>query len=703
MKRIYIQLVSLLTFAFAISNAQKAGFTPVNLGVNINTAEYDEFNSVISPDGKTLYFNRANHPENNYGTKKSQDVWASDLQSDGTWGVAKRLDNYINSGRYNAVLAITDEGIMFVTGKNSMGGKRYKNGITVLKRSGNEFSDPENIFVPKFKRMSEGRVFGGTVSADGNHLILAITRSFNAKRLKLYHSEYRKGGWSRLTTMKRTINGGGNLQAPFLSKDNNTLYFASKRSSGKGNYDIFKSTRTGGGWDLWTEPILAYSDTVCSPEYESYFKIYGKKSNIGYFTSTNNSLGKADIFKVKLFEDQPFIVMTGNILNKNSGLKFTDNKEYTVLVNGLKTDSMKLNYDSSAYSLKLPFNQKYTIMAAAKNYNSMPVDYDATKIGEYTEVKQDLMLEPLPYSLVTGTFLDKTTGLAVPGTANPKLILNGSVVDSAKIDLGTSSYSIKLPNGKDYTLGMKANKYTTISDTVNLTNTKAYRELNKPLFGEKIPDPIVVAPVANKAMITGKVLNKKTMKPMEATVPYSVVVDGRPDLVALINTETAEYSIEAVPGASYVLSAKADKFYPISEVIDLTKEKTSIKIIKDLVIAPIEVGQTIRINNIYFETGKAVLKPNSFPELDKLTKFLKENPTIFVEIAGHTDNVGKPEKNLQLSKWRARAVEQYLEKSGIASDHVSFTGYGSAKPMVANKTPWGKAQNRRVEFVIKGI
>ncbi len=701
MKRLSIQLVTIFSFICAVCMAQNAGFTPVNLGTNINTAEYDEFNAVLSPDGKTMYFNRANHPENNYGKNKSQDVWTSELQSDGTWGVAKRLDNYINKGRYNAVLGITSDGTIFVTGKITKGGIRYKNGITVLKRTGDEFSDPENLFIPKLKRMSEGRVFSATPSSDGNHLIFAITRSFNAKRLKLYHTEYRKGGWSRLKTMKRTLNGGGNLQAPFLSEDNNTLYFAAKRSGGKGNYDIYKSTRTGGGWDIWTEPVLAFPDTVSSPEYESYFKVYGKKGNIGYFTSTNKSLGKADIFKVKLFEVQPYILLTGAILNKNTGLKFTDNKEYSVLVNGLKSDSVKINYDSTTYAIKLPFNKKYTIMAGAKNYNSVPVEFDATNISEYVEKKIDLMLEPLPYSMISGTFLDKATGLAIPGTANPKLILNGSVVDSAKIDLGTSKYSIKLPNGKDYTLGMQANKYKTISDTLNLTNVKAYKEFNKPLYGEKIPDPVAV--VANKAIITGKVLNKKTMKPIESTVPYNVVVDGRPDLVASLNPATSEYTIEAAPGASYVVSAKAEKFYPISEVIDLSKEKTNVKIIKDLVIAPIEVGQTIRINNIYFETGKAILKPNSFPELDKLVKFLKENPTIFVEIAGHTDNVGKPEKNLLLSKNRAKAVEQYLEKNGIASDHVTFTGYGSAKPMVANKTPWGKAQNRRVEFVIKGI
>lgn len=703
MKFKIISLIAIITLAFGISNAQTGRFTPVNLGVNINTAEYDEFNAILTPDGKTMYFNRSNHPENNYGKKGSQDVWYSDLQADGTWAPAKHLNNYINKGRYNSVLGISEDGKIFVTGKITSSGIRYKNGISVLKRSGDEFSDPENLQIKAFKRLSEGKVYNASISQDGNHIILAMTKRYNGKKLKLYHTEYEKGKWSRPQKLGSTINSGTSNEAPFLTGNNEVLYFSSKRIEGKGNYDIYRTKRTGSKWNEWAEPKLAFVDTVSSPEYESYFKIFGKKGNFGYFTSTNQSLGKADIFKVKIFEDMPFIVMSGNIINSKTEKLFTDNKDYTILVNGKKADSVKINFDSSKYVLKLPFSKKYVIEASNQNYTSVPLNFDATNINEYTEKKQDLMLTPLPYVLVSGKFLDKTSGLSITPTSEPKLIVNGVVSDSAVIDVNTSSYSIKLPHGKDYTLGMRVFKYTTITDSLNLTNVNSYKEINKPLFGEKVVEKIVIAPTAAKAIITGKVINKKTLAPMDASIPYTVVVDGRPDLVATINTATAEYTIEATPGSNYVVSAKADKFYPISEVIDLTKEKNNVKLFKDLIIAPIEVGQTIRINNIYFQTGKAILTPASFPELDKLTKFLKENPTIFVEIAGHTDNVGQPAKNLQLSKWRARAVEQYLEKNGVAGDHVSFVGYGSTKPIVPNKTAKQKAQNRRVEFVIKGI
>ncbi|MBY0427321.1 MAG: OmpA family protein, partial [Cytophagales bacterium] len=139
---------------------------------------------------------------------------------------------------------------------------------------------------------------------------------------------------------------------------------------------------------------------------------------------------------------------------------------------------------------------------------------------------------------------------------------------------------------------------------------------------------------------------------------------------------------------------------PVFEQFDFRKEKMSMKVVKDLALAPIEVGQTVRLNNVFFETGKAKLKPTSFPELNRVVDFMNEHPGIKLEIGGHTDNVGKPDKNLQLSRWRARACELYIESKGIQPDRITFQGYGMTKPVASNKTKEGKAQNRRVEFKI---
>jgi outer membrane protein OmpA-like peptidoglycan-associated protein len=125
-----------------------------------------------------------------------------------------------------------------------------------------------------------------------------------------------------------------------------------------------------------------------------------------------------------------------------------------------------------------------------------------------------------------------------------------------------------------------------------------------------------------------------------------------------------------------------------------------LKISKDLFIAPIEVGASIKLNNIFFETGKSTLKPTSFPELERVIKFLNENSTLKIEIAGHTDNVGNAATNKNLSQARANAVANYIIKNGVAKDRIVAKGYGMEKPVASNKTAAGKSQNRRVEFTI---
>ncbi|MBI3519015.1 MAG: OmpA family protein [Bacteroidetes bacterium] len=104
------------------------------------------------------------------------------------------------------------------------------------------------------------------------------------------------------------------------------------------------------------------------------------------------------------------------------------------------------------------------------------------------------------------------------------------------------------------------------------------------------------------------------------------------------------------------------------------------------------------MTGIQFETGKDVIKKSSFPILDNVVTILKENPDWNVEVQGHTDNVGKYESNKKLSHKRAEAVEKYLEDKGINADKIRGMGYGSDRPIADNKTPAGRAKNRRVEF-----
>ena len=106
------------------------------------------------------------------------------------------------------------------------------------------------------------------------------------------------------------------------------------------------------------------------------------------------------------------------------------------------------------------------------------------------------------------------------------------------------------------------------------------------------------------------------------------------------------------------------------------------------------------LKNVFFETGLSTLRKESYPALNELVAGLKAKPGLVIEIAGHTDNVGKPESNQKLSEDRANAVRDYLMKHGIEEKRVTAKGYGDTQPVASNATPQGRQENRRTEVRI---
>ena len=113
----------------------------------------------------------------------------------------------------------------------------------------------------------------------------------------------------------------------------------------------------------------------------------------------------------------------------------------------------------------------------------------------------------------------------------------------------------------------------------------------------------------------------------------------------------------------------------------------------------IKVGDKVELKNIFFENGKYYLLPESYQELNKLVQYLLKNPTVEIQINGHSDNGGLKYKNQKISELRAREVFEYLIKKGV-QNKMYFKGFGSSQPVASNDTDEGKAKNRRVEFQI---
>lgn len=118
-------------------------------------------------------------------------------------------------------------------------------------------------------------------------------------------------------------------------------------------------------------------------------------------------------------------------------------------------------------------------------------------------------------------------------------------------------------------------------------------------------------------------------------------------------------------------------------------------------VAPeMEVGESITLKNVFFQTGKYTLLEVSIVELDKVVEMMQKHPNMRIELGGHTDNVGRPESNQKLSEQRAKAVYDYLVSHGIAAERLTYKGYGQTQPVADNDTAEGRLQNRRTVFTI---
>lgn len=205
-------------------------------------------------------------------------------------------------------------------------------------------------------------------------------------------------------------------------------------------------------------------------------------------------------------------------------------------------------------------------------------------------------------------------------------------------------------------------------------------------------DPVV--------LIKGKVYDNKTKQILSAKIEYNNLKTNKNAGTAISNPKDGSYSIVLPYGQKYSFMGNKEGYYAVTENIDLTNLKEYQEMEVDLYLSPIEKGEVIRLNNIFFDSGKYDLLPDSYAELDKLYNILMNNSKMKIEISGHTDAVGSDVDNMNLSNNRANAVMQYLLKKGVNGNRLTAKGYGETKFIAPNDTEKGKQKNRRVEFVI---
>lgn len=186
---------------------------------------------------------------------------------------------------------------------------------------------------------------------------------------------------------------------------------------------------------------------------------------------------------------------------------------------------------------------------------------------------------------------------------------------------------------------------------------------NKPLAGEKV-----------------SFLSEKTQKIYKGTTDSKGKFEVLIPKGCVYDVKYKQFTSDAAYGKKLTIPAAPDELLTFNYAIR------------------VQLPKTYTLHNVFFDTGKSSLRPESSKELNELADFMKQQETMVIEVAGYTDNVGNDADNLKLSQARAEAVRNYLIKKGIHADKIKAKGYGSSDPVAPNDTPEGRQQNRRTEI-----
>ena len=198
--------------------------------------------------------------------------------------------------------------------------------------------------------------------------------------------------------------------------------------------------------------------------------------------------------------------------------------------------------------------------------------------------------------------------------------------------------------------------------------------------------------------VAGIISDKLSYKKLEARLELIDLETGKTVTESMSNKGGGDYLLCLPAGKDYALNVSKEGYLFHSENFSLKNFSGYEPYRLDVQLQKLRPGATIVLNNVFFETSKWELKPESMIELDRLVVLLKNNPEKKIEIGGHTDNVGSDEANLTLSNNRAQSVVDYLVKKGIAVNRLTAKGYGETVPIATNDTEIGRSKNRRTEF-----
>jgi outer membrane protein OmpA-like peptidoglycan-associated protein len=499
------------------------------------------------------------------------------------------------------------------------------------------WSAPQHLGSP-FNQSKTNQVF--QVLTDGT-LLVRGGRSKNEVGFSLVSPG---GSWTELKIKDFESMAKGRFNGATISQDRKHLILYFSEIAGAVKSDLYISHEEGGSWSRPAKLKISNNTDEFAP-------FIGPDNKILYFASDRMGAGKqggADIYKTTRLDDT------------------WDNWSDVVNVGKPVNTAAADDY----FSMDAAGNV-YTARSNSR--------IDGGNLDIFVLVPKDIKV------MVAGIVYDEKTNqpLASSVTVTVKDVRPVSIKTPA-----TGKYETRIPETTEYVVSASASGYQPKDLTITVPALRGDTTLVTDIY---------LTPIARKLMIAGAVFNKKTNDPLTGKVDFILRPDKRSSYTVV--AEGGKFSLEVGKLGWYVLAASAEGYLPSTDSLNFDSEDSS-PVTKDLYLSPIEVGLTVRLKNIYFDFNKTTLKSESFAELNKVVDFLQANPTVEIEIAGHTDSKGTDEYNNTLSQGRSQSVVDYLTQQGIDAGRLTARGYGESKPIDTNDTPEGQANNRRVEFTV---
>ncbi|HVD98278.1 MAG TPA: OmpA family protein [Cytophagaceae bacterium] len=516
---------------------------------------------------------------------------------------------------------------------------RFEHGgdIYYCEKEGTSWSKPKSFPNINTKKF-ESSAF---ITADGKTVYFSTDRYKKNDDLDIYYIvKDDKGNWSKIKELKGGINTKFDEDAPFLTPDGKTMYFSSRGNHNMGGFDIFKSTQDENG--LWSEPEnLGFPINTPDDDVYYYMSSNGRR---GYMASyRSDGFGEKDIYEV--------IPIAG------------------VNVQGLVTEAVTGNPVDGIILLFV--SQKQTTAPSAASDQSKEGGKYGVKVTSYNTYK---------ISVVKGTDTLKTEMLELPAIDEEnKIITKNFVVPYTGKPIDTTATTTVATN-----------------NTVAPTHRYIFRDAHFPENRATLTDE-----TKHELDIAAEILKKNP----DAEINLKGYDKTNSKLAEQRAKATGDYLASKGVDPSRIKSTTGEKsktntIRDRSVALDV-KLKSGLAMNYDPTIIPsYTVGSTFVLRNVYFVTAKHDLKAEGKTELDTLKNIMVANPTLKIELAGHTDDVGNDEYNQKLSEERAKAAVDYLVKQGIASDRLTYKGYGESMPYVANDSEFNRQLNRRTEAKI---